>query len=47
MYQNKVARIGIKDVSNPTPILYMGSSTGCGFFPSWPCVPTPNVRLDI
>jgi hypothetical protein len=29
------------------PILYVELSTGCGFFLSWPCVPTPNVRLDI
>ncbi len=32
---------------NPTPILYVESSTWCGFFLSWPCVPTPNVRSDI
>ncbi len=37
----------LNDVSNPTPILYVESSTWCGFFLSWPCVPTPNVRLDI
>jgi hypothetical protein len=29
------------------PILYVESSTWCGFFLSWPCVPTPNVRSDI
>ncbi len=29
------------------PILYIEASTWCGFFLSWPCVPTPNVRLDI
>ncbi len=37
----------LSNVSNPMPILYMDSSIGCGFFPSWPRVPTPNVRLDI
>jgi hypothetical protein len=39
--------IGIKDLSNPTPILYIESSTVCGFFLSWQCMPTPNVRSDI
>ncbi len=29
------------------PILYVESSTWCGFFLSWPCVPTPNVHSDI
>ncbi len=29
------------------PILYVDSSTGCGFFLSWPCVPTPNVCSGI
>ncbi len=43
----EIARIGIKDVSNPTPILYVDSSTGCGFFLSLPCVPMPNVLLDV
>ncbi len=47
VYRYEIAWIGIKDVSNPTPILYVDSSTGCGFFPSCPCVTTPNVHLDI
>ncbi len=47
VYQYEIAQIRIKDVSNPTPTLFVESSTGCGFFPSWPCVPTPNVRLDV
>ena len=47
MYRYEIAWIGIKDVSNPTPILYVDSSTGCGFFLSWLCVPTLNVLLDI
>ncbi len=29
------------------PILYIETSTWCGFFLSWPCVPTPNVHSDI
>ncbi len=29
------------------PILYVESSTWCGFFLSWPCVPTLNVHSDI
>jgi hypothetical protein len=40
-------RLESNNVSNPTPILYIESNTWCGFFLSWPCVPTPNVRLDI
>jgi hypothetical protein len=32
VYQYEIAQIGIEDVSNPTPILYIDSSTGCGFF---------------
>jgi hypothetical protein len=47
MYRYEIACIEIKDVSNPMTILYVDSSTGCGFFPSCPCVPTPNVHLDI
>ncbi len=47
VYQYEIAQIGIKDVSNPTPFLYSDSSIWCGFFLSWPCVPTPNVRLDV
>ncbi len=47
MYRYEITWIGIKDASNPMPILYVDSSTGYGFFPSCPCVPTPNVRLDI
>ena len=43
----EIAAVGIKDVSNPTPILYVDSSTGCGLFPSCPCVPTPNMHPDI
>ena len=43
----QIAWIGIEDVSNPTPFLYIDSSTGCGFFPSCPCVTTPNVHADI
>ncbi len=27
--------------------MYIDSSTGCDFFLGWPCVPTPNVHLDI
>jgi hypothetical protein len=47
VYRHEIAWIGIKDVSNPTPILYVDSSTGCGFFPSCPSVPTPNMHPDI
>jgi hypothetical protein len=47
VYWYKIAWIGIKDVSNPMPILYVDSSTGCGLFPSCPCVTTPNVHTDI
>ncbi len=47
MYRYEIAWIGIKYVSNPMPILYVDSSTGCGFFPSCPCVTTPNVHADI
>ncbi len=46
VYRYEIAWIGIKDVFNPTPILYVDYSTGYGFFPSCPCVPTPNVHLD-
>ena len=28
-------------------ILYVDPSTGCGLFPSCPCVPTPNMHPDI
>jgi hypothetical protein len=47
VYIYEIAWIGIKDVSNPTPILYVDPSTGCGLFPSCPCVPTPNMHPDI
>ncbi len=47
VYWYEITWIGIKDVSNPMPILYVDSSTGAGFFPSWPCVPTLNVHSDI
>ncbi len=47
MYRYEIAWIGIKDVSNPMPILYVDPSTGCGLFPSCPCVPTPNMHPDI
>ncbi len=47
MYRYEIAWIGIKDVSNPMPILYIDSNTGWGFFPSSPCVPTLNVYSDI
>ncbi len=47
VYRYEITWVGIKDVSNPIPILYVDSSTGCGFFPSCPCVPTLNVHLDI
>ena len=47
VYRYEIAWIGVKDVSNPMPILYIDSSTGCGFFLSYPCVPTPNVHTDI
>ncbi len=47
VYRYEIAWVVIKDVSNPMPILYVDSSTGCGFFPSCPCVPTPNVHSDI
>ncbi len=40
-------RLELNNVSKPTPALYMDSSTGCGFFSSWPCVTTPNVHLDV
>jgi hypothetical protein len=47
VYRYEIAWIGIKDVSNPMPILYIDSSTGYGFFPSYPCMlPTLNVRSD-
>jgi hypothetical protein len=47
VYRYEIAWIGIKDVSNPTPILYIDSSSGDGLFPSCPCVPTPNMHPDI
>ena len=47
VYRYVIAWIGIKDVSNPMPILYVDSSTEDGFFPSWPCVPNPNMHPDI
>ncbi len=47
VYRYDITRVGIKDVSNPMPILYVDSSIGCGFFPSCPCVPTPNVHSDV
>jgi hypothetical protein len=47
VYRYEIAWTGIKDVSNPMPILYIDSSAGCGFFPSCPCVPSPNVNMDI
>ncbi len=47
MYRYEIAWIGITDVSNPTPILYVDPSTGCGLFPSCPCVPTLNMHPDI
>ncbi len=47
VYRYEIAWIGIKDVFNPTPILYVDSSTGYGFFPSCPCVSTPNMHPDI
>jgi hypothetical protein len=47
VYRYEIAWIGIKDVPNPAPILYIDSSTGFVFFPSCPCVPTPNVHSDI
>jgi hypothetical protein len=47
MYRYEIALIGIRDVSNPMPILYVDSSTGDGFFPSCPCVPTLNMHPGI
>ncbi len=47
MYRYEIAWIGIKDVSNPMPILYIDPSTGCGLFSSCPCVPTLNMHLNI
>jgi hypothetical protein len=47
VYRYEIAWIGVKDVSNPTPILYIDPSTGCGLISSCPCVPTPNMHLDI
>jgi hypothetical protein len=47
VYRYEIAWIGIKDVSNPTPLLYVDPSTGDGLFPSCPCVPTPNMHPDI
>jgi hypothetical protein len=45
VYRYEIAWIGITDVSNPMPILYVDPSTGCGLFPS--CPPTPNMHPDI
>jgi hypothetical protein len=47
VYRYENAWVGIKDVSNPTPILYVDPSTGCGLFLSCPCVPTSNMHPDI
>ncbi len=47
VYRYAIAWIGIKDVSNPMLILYIDPSTGCGLFPSCPCVPIPNIHLNI
>ncbi len=47
VYRYEIAWVGIKDVSNPMPILYVDPCTGCGLFPSCPCVPTPNMHLNI
>ncbi len=47
VYRYEIAWIGITDVSNPTPILYVDPSTGCGLFPSCPCVPTRNMHPNI
>ncbi len=47
MYRYEIAWIGIKDVSYPTPILYVDYSTGDGFFPSCPCVQTLNMHPNI
>ncbi len=43
----EIAWIGMKDVSNPTPILYVDSSTEYGLIPSCPCVPTPKMHPDL
>jgi hypothetical protein len=47
VYRYEIAWIGIKDVANPTPILYVDPNTGCSLFPSCPGVPTPNMHPDI
>ncbi len=47
VYRYEIAWIGIKDVSNPMPILYVDPSTGYGLFPSCPCVPTLNMHPNI
>jgi hypothetical protein len=47
VYRYEIAWIGIKDVSNPTPLLYVDPSTRVGLFPSCPCVPTPNMHPDL
>jgi hypothetical protein len=47
VYRYEIAWIGIKDASNPTPILYVDYSTGYGFFSNCACVPTPNVHSNI
>ena len=47
VYRYEIAWIGIKDVSNTTPILYVDPSTEYGLFPSCPCVPTPNMHPEV
>jgi hypothetical protein len=47
VYRYEIAWIGIKDISNPMPILNVDPSTGYSLFPSCPCVPTPNMHLNI
>ncbi len=43
----EITRIGIKEISNPMPILYVDSGTGYGIFPSWLCVSAANVHSDL
>jgi hypothetical protein len=47
VYRYEITWVGIEDVSNPMPILYVDPCKGCGLFPSCPCVPTPNMHLNI
>ncbi len=47
VHRYEIAWIGIKDASNPTPILYVDSSTWYGYFSNVARVPTPNVHSDI